>query len=105
MAKKKSRQIVVMGVERQGGSVPLGTLREVRSLLERYNTSGDGTPAGVLERLYGPGMVVELPTSGEVVNQAIAWLNDEDTAFPVLRRLCKETGWRLMDLETGRTFG
>jgi len=90
-----------------GSTGALGPLREVRSGLARFNTSGDGTGAETsgLERLHGPGMVVEVPTSLDPVNQAIATLNDEDYAFPVLLKLCRVLGWKMMDMETGRVFG
>jgi hypothetical protein len=89
------------------GPKPLGDLREVRARLAAFNTSGDGTGPDVtgLERLHGPGMVVEIPTAQPTVQQAIATLNDEDYAFPVLVRMCRELGWKMMDLETGRVFG
>lgn len=94
-----------MGPDRAGETQPLGPIRDVRAALARFNTAGDGTPPGVLERLFGPGMVVELPTGQDVVNQAIVTTNDEDTSFPVLMRLCKTLGWRMMDMESGRTIG
>lgn len=102
---RKSRQLVLMGPDKGGQAQPLGPIREVRATLARFNTAGDGTPPGVLERLFGPGMVVELPTGQDVVNQAIVTTNDEDTSFPVLMRLCKTLGWRMMDMESGRTIG
>lgn len=107
MGRKKSRQIVLMGKDAgSGNAAPLGPRREVRETLARFNTSTDGssTAGSPLERLYGPGMVVELPTSVEPLTQAIATMNDEDTAFPVLVKLCRETGWRLMDVESGRVL-
>lgn len=94
-----------MGADKGGQKAPLGLLREVRATLARFNTAGDGSPPGVLERLHGPGFVVELPTGNPDVNQAIVTVNDEDTAFPVLMKLCKSLGWSLMDMESGRTFG
>ncbi len=104
---RKRRQLVVMGAEHKGGPAPLGQLRELKEMLASYNTAPDGGRSDTLgvERLHGPGMVVELPTGVEVVQQAIASLNDEDIAFPVLFKLCKNKGWRLMDLESGRMFG
>ncbi len=95
-----------MGPDQKGASVPLGSLREVRATLARFNTASDGSPPGAgLERLHGPGFVVELPTSIEPVTQAIASVNDEDTAFPVLLKMCKTLGWRMMDIDSGRVLG
>lgn len=103
---RKSRQFVLMGAEQKGAAAPLGSLREVRDKLARFNTASDGTPPGVgIERLHGPGYVVELPTSVEPVTQAIASVNDEDTAFPVLLKMCKTLGWRMMDIDSGRVLG
>jgi hypothetical protein len=101
----RSRQIILIGPEGGGGPRPLGTLREVREALANYNTASDGTAPGVLERLHGPGMVIEIPTSTPEVTQAIANLYDPDIAFPVLFKMTRALGWRMMDLETGRTFG
>lgn len=79
----------------------------MREALARFNTGPDGSPAGGtgLERLHGPGFVLEVSTSVEPVTQALASINDEDAALPVLMRACKALGWRLMDLESGRVFG
>jgi hypothetical protein len=79
----------------------------VRHALALFNTSGDGSGAdgAGLERLHGPGMVIEIPTSTDPVSQAIATINDEDYAFPVLLKMCRKLGWRMMDIETGRVLG
>ena len=50
-------------------------------------------------------MIVEVSTSADPVSQAVATLNDEDYAFPVLMKLCRALGWKMVDIETGRTFG
>lgn len=100
---RKRRQLVIMS----GAGPAMGTLREVRAGLARFNTSPDGsgsTDSGI-ERLHGPGMVVEVSTSADPVSQAVATLNDEDYAFPVLMKLCRAQGWKMVDIETGRTFG
>lgn len=105
---RKRRQLVIIGKEGPGGGAgPLGALREVRHILAGYNTSGDGSGPGDsgIERLFGPGMMVELPGSNDPVTQAIANVNDEELAFPVLMKLTKTLGWRLMDIESGRVFG
>jgi hypothetical protein len=98
---------VLLGPEGPGAAAPLGTLREVRERLANFNTSTDGAPGKGMgtEILYGPGMVVELPTSIEPVAQAIATVSDEEIAWPVLMRICKTLRWRLMDMESGRVFG
>jgi hypothetical protein len=106
---RKRRQLVLMGPDaRAGGSEPLGPREKVSELLARFNTAPDGSPpngSAATEFLYGPGMVVELPTTMDVVSQAIATLADEDIAMPVLMRACRELRWRMMDIESGRMFG
>jgi len=96
-----------MGRDTKGSPEALGTLREVRAVLAGYNTAPDGSRSETLgiERLHGPGMVLELPNAADTVQQAMASVNDEDIAFPVLMKLCKARGWRLMDMESGRVFG
>ncbi len=32
-------------------------------------------------------------------------MTDDDFAFPVLLRLCREQKWTMLDPETGRRFG
>lgn len=90
-----------------GQAAPIGTRREVRELLARFNTAPDGAAAKGMgtERLYGPGMVIDLSTSTEDVNQALVSVNEDDIAWPVLLRICKELRWKMIDLETGRSFG
>jgi hypothetical protein len=105
----KRRQLALMRSAPSGGSgvAPLGSLREVLEELSRYNTAPDGSPGdGMgLRRLYGPGMVLDVPASGEDVNQAMITITEEEMAWPVLSRICKELKWKMVDLETGRAFG
>lgn len=100
--------------------MPLGSLKEVRTALGQCNISPDGSGQyGYGERLgtgvlHGPGMVMEVPLmedpssnrgAGPEISQVLVSVTDEDFAFPVLIRLCKLNGWRMMDPESGRTFG
>ncbi len=102
------------------GLSPLGSLREVRAALGQCNISPDGSgPHGYGERLgtgvlHGPGMVMEIPLSeeptsnrgaGPEISQVLVSVTDEDFAFPVLMKLCKLNAWKMMDPESGRTFG
>jgi hypothetical protein len=101
------RQIVLTGKVEGGESPPLGSLREVLETLSRFNTAPDGgarngAPTAIL---HGPGMVIELPTAVEEIRQALVTLLDEDMAWPVLTRLCQTLSWRMMDPESGRSFG
>jgi hypothetical protein len=80
-------------------------MSEVRDVLAARNTSSDGAfTTGPIERLHGPGMVIDLPTSNDSVTQLIASLHDEGYAWPVLEAICKSNKWILMDIESGRTL-
>ena len=110
MAKK--RQIVVMakrpgGAGDSGDMPPLGSPNDVVAKLAPFNTAPDGSTSGSLgtTTLHGPGMVVLMPTTQKTITQLIASLTDEEIALPVLMRACKNLGWAMMDMETGRTFG
>ena len=104
---RKRRQLVLMGAERKGAAEPLGTRKELLQTLSCFNTGPDGgaPSTGGTEFLYGPGMVIEVPTTTDQVTQAIASISDEDIALPVLMKLCKQLQWRMMDIESGRMFG
>lgn len=90
----------------EGALPPLGSLDHVESVLARFNTAGDGAPRRNgevgLRTLYGPGMIVEVPTGHDEVGQLMITMTDDDFAFPVLMRLCREQRWTLMDPETGQ---
>lgn len=90
------------------GLPALGTVLAVLGALARYNTGTDGTVtkngSGAV-MMYGPGMVMEMvPIDGEV-KQVMVTMTDDDFAFPVLMRLCREQRWTMLDPETGRRFG
>lgn len=87
--------------------LPLGTVDDVISRFARYNTAPDGAPAKRpgSQVLYGPGMVVDVPTFGKEVTQAMVSVSDDDIAIPVLFELCRANGWRMVDLESGQAFG
>lgn len=105
MAKK--RQIVLQNAE-QGdeGLEPLGTPKEVASMLSRFNTAPDGRPAKTgTDIFHGPGFVLELPRGLSRLTQAMVTVEEEDFAFPVLSRLCRNLGWVMVDIESGRKFG
>lgn len=88
--------------------VSLGSYKQVVRLLEQFNTAPDGSKApesiGVL---YGPGLTMQMPMVGldDPVTQVVVSLNEEDMAFPVLLRVCRTLGWKMMDPASGRTFG
>lgn len=104
----KKRQFVLMAASASGGALPsLGSGKQVKAILENYNTSPDGGPRKALgtEMLHGPGMVVDIPTSADSISQIMATVTDEEIAWPVLSRLCRDQKWKLVDLESGRSFG
>lgn len=104
------RQIVIVSSDEpaEEGLPPLGTIDEVSARLADFNTAPDGSTrsaeTGTIV-LHGPGLVVELPTGIDRVTQGLVTLIDEDMAWPVLMRLVKNLPWKLLDLETGRSFG
>jgi len=104
---RKRRQLVIMGPEKAGSPQPLGSRRQVADALACFNTAPDGAQSSNsgTEFLYGPGMTVEIPTTSDNVNQAIASITDEEIALPVLMNMCKKLSWKLMDIESGRVFG
>lgn len=84
----------------------MGSLADVLGRFARFNTAEDGSPRrGGMVVLHGPGFVVEIPTFADTISQAMVTLKDEDYAFVVLWRLCRDAGWRMTDPETGQTFG
>lgn len=103
------RQIVIVSSQpAEEGMPPLGTIDEVSSALAEFNTAPDGSARSAETGtilLHGPGLVVELPMGIDRVTQGLVTLIDEDTAWPVLMRLVKNLPWKLLDLETGRSFG
>ncbi len=86
--------------------VTMGTARDIEEALRSYNTASDGDPMtpGVL---YGPGFTAELPPVGpdDPVAQIGITITENDSAGPVLMRLCRRLNWRLIDPDTGRAFG
>ncbi len=87
-------------------AVSLGSRREVQRSLEPFNVASDGSVAsyGVL---WGPGIAVQLPMvdDRDPVMQLLVSLNDESIAWPVLERVCRVLGWKMMDPKSGAIFG
>lgn len=112
MAKK--RTIVLINEPAPGRMEPLGRFDEFHAAVGRFNISGDGSgPRGLgvvpgMLVLHGPGCIFEVPGDGDPradVSQAMVTVTDEDFAWPVLSRLCKDRKWKMMDPDSGRTFG
>ena len=87
-------------------TVTIGSFAEIARSLRDFNTAADGDPEsrGVL---HGPGIVVQLPMldDDDPVNQILVSINDDEIAWPVLLRICRSMGWKMMDPQSGRTFG
>lgn len=112
----RTRQIIVIRTvgpnEDQEGMPPLGSQREMIDTLARFNTAPDGSstpavgaasrPDSGTTRLFGPGMVVEFASADREVRQLLVTATDDDFAFPVLQRLCREQKWTLMDPDSGQ---
>ena len=115
MAKK--RQIILLKATESGkaggggGMEPLGSVREVIDALAPFNCAPDGSGQDGwgdrlgLAMLHGPGFVVEVPTGNDEVTQLMVTVTDEDFAWAVLVRLCRTLSLKMMDPDTGRTFG
>lgn len=109
MAKK--RQLVITRSARAAGGRPgellsMGRKDEVVASLARFNTAPDGSTRSTgMDVLWGPGMLLEIPSGADDVTQAMVTVTDDDIALPVLLRVCKSLGWAMVDLESGRTFG
>ena len=103
------RQVVLMKASPKGQpQSPHGSHREVKAALEHFNTGPDGSARAAsagTEVLHGPGMIVELATTTESVMQAMVTMTDDEIAWPVLERVCRTLKWKMVDLESGRSFG
>jgi hypothetical protein len=111
MAKSKKRILVLIKPrdpeDPSAGTVPLGTPRELVAAVARFNVSGDGSARKALGTavLHAPGFTLEYASSLDELNQAMVVVNDQDFAWPVLRRMCREMGWKMQDTESGQIFG
>jgi hypothetical protein len=102
----KRQLVLVKHADPQREPEPLGTLEDITRLLADFNTAPDGgRSSGPVRSLYGPGMIVEVSTGQKQINQAMVTVVEEDVAWPVLSRLCRRLGWKMMDIESGKVFG
>ncbi|MCA3005600.1 MAG: hypothetical protein IOD15_09600 [Phycisphaerales bacterium] len=89
------------------GMPPMGGVDDIVTVLARFNTGPDGSGGGKhaqmgMVLMHGPGMVVEMSAMTDQVRQLMVTMTDEDFAFPVLQRMCRENRWTLMDPESGQ---
>ena len=104
---RQSRQIILLAAPGENGATrPLGAKRDVLKSLLPFNTGQDGSNEG-FSTAHGPGIRMEFPFVDEKdpVNQVMVTILEDDYAWPVLARMCKELHWVMMDPESGRTFG
>ncbi len=116
----RSRQIILMKAAdaadaRDDDGMPvMGTVLEVAEALAPYNIAGDDANSRAprvkdsisgVGLLFGPGLVLEVPTMQDEVRQVLVTMTDDDFGFPVLTRLCRALRWTMLDPETGRRFG
>lgn len=103
-----NRQLVLIPAPTDAApdTVSLGAKADFLETLARYNIAPDGSSenAGIA---FGPGFRIELPLvdDRDPVSQALITITEEDNAWTVLSRLCKQRHWRLLDPESGRSFG
>jgi len=97
------RQLVMTGpATADSDEAPtLGSRREVLAALAKFNTAPD-VPDG--EFLYGPGLTMQVPPGADDVSQLLVAVIEEDMAWSVLTRICQNTHWQLLDLESGRSL-
>ncbi|MCA9271422.1 MAG: hypothetical protein KDA31_00095 [Phycisphaerales bacterium] len=104
-----SRQIILFQPrdpeDAGAGMAEIGSPRSVERTLRPFNIAPDGAKGAIgTLSFYGPGLVIEVPIAADEINQLMASVDDEETAWPVLARICRELGWKMMDPESGRTF-
>lgn len=105
---KKRRRLVLQKPDPDAppALLSLGKAESVADAMAPYNTAPDGSnkSLGTLI-LYGPGITIELPTTAPDVRQAMVTVVDEESAWPVLSRMCKANGWKMIDPDSGIAFG
>lgn len=111
MAKNKKRTLVLIKPKDPddpiAGNFPLGTPKELNNSLGKFNTKTDGSSQqsrGTVI-LHGPGFTVEYALGHDSIMQAMVLVNNTDFAWPVLSKLCKATGWKMQDADSGQIFG
>ena len=83
-----------------GNGLPsIGARAELLDQLSHYNTAPESGDADDI--LYGPGIRIELPP-GDPINQLLLSVTEEEIAWPVMLRLCRDFHWSILDPNTGR---
>ncbi|MCK4871428.1 MAG: hypothetical protein KAS72_01770 [Phycisphaerales bacterium] len=84
---------------------PIGSLREVLDTLTKYNTGPENTDDLAPQFLFGPGITVQMPLCDGPVTQLLVTIVEEELGWSVLARICSQQHWKMVDPETGRSFG
>ncbi len=83
----------------------MGRLDEIVDFLRDFNTApeepGDQSP----QFLYGPGITIQAPMNDGPITQLLVTLVEEEIAWAVVTRICKHAHWKMVDPESGRSFG
>ena len=108
----RDRQIVILKAAGETGEVstemlPLGSMAEVTEAFAAFNTADDGSgrKSGGAHLLHRAGVVGLRPALDGKDSQGLGTMRDEDLAWSVLWRLSRKNGWRMMDPNSGQTFG
>jgi len=83
------------------GLPPIGSRDELLGRLSHYNTAPESEQSD--EVLFGPGIRLEMPP-GDSINQLLLSITEEEIAWPVMLRLCRDFKWSILDPNTGRTL-
>ena len=96
-----AKQFVVQSRSRaaDGTLAPLGSRRDIESALTCRNTMSDHAGG---DRLYGPGIEIDIAPEEDPVLQMLLTINDDDIAWDVILRLAREFQWKIVDPNTGR---
>ncbi len=84
---------------------PMGRIGEIVELLRDFNTGPEDPSDPAPQFLYGPGITIQTPMTDGPVTQLLVTLVEEEIAWAVVARICKHAHWKMVDPESGRSFG
>lgn len=85
--------------------VPLGKVEDIVQSLAPYNTAPEDPDERNVSVLYGPGVIIQLPMAEGPITQLLVSIDDDTIAWSVLPRICQALDLKMVDPETGRSFG
>jgi hypothetical protein len=83
----------------------MGRIGDIVEFLRDYNTAPEEPGDSMPQFLYGPGITIQAPMSDEPVKQLLVTLVEEEIAWAVVTRICRDAHWKMVDPESGRSFG